>query len=65
MKTVADCSSLDEANLLRSLLSDSGIDSFVPDELTVTFRGQVGGFRLQVAEEDAQEAERVLAEARK
>ena len=63
MKTVATCSSLDEALLLRSLLADSGIESFVPEELTVTFRGQVGGFSVQVADADAEGATKVLAEA--
>jgi hypothetical protein len=64
MITVAQCSSVDEALLLRSVLEGSGIRSSVPDELTVTYRGQAGGIRLQVAEEDAEEAVRILASAR-
>jgi hypothetical protein len=64
MKTVAQCSSVDEALLLRSVLEASGIRSSVPDELSVTFRGQAGGVRLQVDDEDAEEAARILASAR-
>ncbi len=64
MTTVVECSSVDEALLLRSLLDDCGIASFVPDELSVTYRGQTGGIRLQVAEEDLEEAKRILEEAK-
>jgi len=64
MKTVAQCSSVDEAMLLRSVLESSGIRASVPDELTVTYRGQAGGIRLQVDDEDAEEAARILASAR-
>ena len=35
-----------------------------PDELTVTFRGQAGGVRLQVADEDAEAALTILAGAK-
>jgi thiamine monophosphate synthase len=65
MTTVAECSSVDEALMLRSLLEDSGIRAFVPDELTVTFRGQAGGIRLQVEDEDAGTARQIIAAARK
>jgi hypothetical protein len=65
VKTVAECSSLDEAMLLRSLLDDSGIQATVPEELTVTYLGQTGGFRLQVADEDAETAAGIIAEAGK
>jgi hypothetical protein len=64
VKTVAECSSVDEAMLLRSLLEDSGVHASVPDELTVTYRGQAGGIRLQVADEDAETAAGILAAAR-
>jgi len=60
MKDVAECSSVDEALVLRSLLEDCGIRAYVPDELTVTYRGQPGGIRVQVADEDAEEAAKVL-----
>jgi succinyl-CoA synthetase beta subunit len=61
MTTVAECSSVDEALLLRSMLEDCGIKAYVPDELTVTFRGQAGGVRLQVEDEDAEMALKAIA----
>ena len=64
MKNVAECSSVDEALVLRSLLEDCGIRAYVPDELTVTYRGQAGGIRLQVADEDAAAAAKVLEGAK-
>ena len=57
MITVATCSNPAEAELLQSLLADSGIECFVPDEL---FGGIV---RILVADEKADEAKRILAEA--
>ena len=61
MTTVAECSTTDEAMLLRSLLADCGIAAFVPDELTVTYRGLVGpGIRVQVADEDAETARSII-----
>ena len=65
MKTVAECSSADEALVLRSLLEDCGLHPYLPDELTVTFRGQAGGLRVQVSEEDAEAAVRIIEGARK
>jgi hypothetical protein len=62
--TVAECSSVDEALLLRSMLEDCGVEAFVPDELTVTFQGQAGGVRLQVEDEDAETALKLIAGAR-
>ena len=64
MTTVAECSSVDEALMLRSLLEDSGIRAYVPDELTVTFRGQLGSVRLQVEDEDTETARGIIASAR-
>ena len=64
MTTVAECSSVDEALMLRSLLEDSGVRAFVPDELTVTFRGQLGSVRLQVEDEDTETARGIIASAR-
>jgi hypothetical protein len=65
MKTVAECANVDEALLLRSLLADCGIQSFVPDELSVTYRGQLGSIRLQVADADADAAAKILEGAKK
>jgi thiamine monophosphate synthase len=64
MKTVATCASVDEALMLRSLLEGSGIKAFVPDELTVTYRGQAAGVRLQVEDEDAETARTIIAGAK-
>jgi thiamine monophosphate synthase len=64
MKTIASCASVDEALMLRSLLEGSGIRAYVPDELTVTFRGQAAGVRLQVEDEDAETAQKILDSAR-
>jgi thiamine monophosphate synthase len=63
MKTVASCASVDEALMLRSLLEGSGIRAYVPDELTVTYRGQAAGVRLQVEDEDAETAQKIIADA--
>jgi hypothetical protein len=64
MTTVAECSSVDEALMLRSLLEDCGVKAYVPDELTVTFRGQAGGLRIQVEDEDTETALKILASAK-
>jgi hypothetical protein len=64
MTTVAECSSVDEALMLRSLLEDCSVRAYVPDELTVTFRGQAGGVRLQVENEDVETARKIIAGAR-
>jgi thiamine monophosphate synthase len=64
VKTVTTCASVDEALMLRSLLEGSGIKAFVPDELTVTFRGQAAGVRLQVEDEDAETAQKIIAGAK-
>lgn len=57
MITVATCSNAAEAELLHSLLTDAGIEAFVPEEL---FGGTV---RLQVADEQAAEAKQIIAAA--
>jgi hypothetical protein len=64
MKTVASCASADEALLLRSLLEASGIRAYVPDELTVMYRGQAAGVRLQVDDEDLETARGIIANAK-
>ena len=57
MITVTTCSNVAEAELLHSLLVENGIAAFVLDD---AFGGVV---RLQVADEHAEAAGRVLAEA--
>jgi hypothetical protein len=65
MITVAQCSTVDEALLLRSVLEGSGIPAFVPDELTGQTAppylfASTSHVRLQVAEEHASQAREVL-----
>jgi hypothetical protein len=60
--TVAECSSFEQAELLRSLLASCGIAGYLPEELSVTYRGVLDSFRVQVAEADAAAARAVLAE---
>jgi len=61
MTTVAECSSTDEAMVVKSLLADCGIEAFVPDELSVPYRGMAGpAIRVQVDDDDAQEAREIL-----
>jgi hypothetical protein len=67
MTTLTTCSSFVEAQLLKSVLDDAGLPAFLPDELMATTAPQtlfVSGVRLQVEDEDADEARRVLASLR-
>lgn len=57
MITATTCSNHAEAELLHSLLVQNGIEAFVLDD---AFGGAI---RLQVADEQAAEAKRVLDEA--
>lgn len=59
MVTAAFCSNPAEAELLRSLLEENGIDAFVLDD---SFGGAI---RLQVASDQAAEAKRIIEEAEK
>jgi len=66
MITVAQCSSVDEALMLKSVLAGSGITAFVPDELTAQTAppylfASGTGVRVQVAEEDAEAALALIA----
>jgi hypothetical protein len=64
MITVARCSTVDEAMMLRALLEASGIEVFIPDELTASVVPHhfitKSGVRVQVADEQAEEARRIL-----
>jgi hypothetical protein len=65
MTTIIHCSSVSEAMLKRSLLEGSGIRAWVPDELTSEVQPYLCaglGVRVQVEDEDADEARRVLAQ---
>jgi hypothetical protein len=57
MITVTTCSNLAEAELLHSLLNESGIEAFVLDD---AFGGAI---RVQVAEDQAEAARVILEEA--
>ena len=66
MKTVAACNSLDEALLLKSVLEGSGIAAIVPDEHAAHIAPPYvligGGVRVQVPDEDEEDARRILDE---
>jgi hypothetical protein len=57
MITVTTCSNLAEAELLHSLLVENGIEAFVLDD---AFGGAI---RVQVDDENAEAATRILTEA--
>lgn len=65
MTTITTCGDLQQALLLKSILEGSGIAAFVPDELTAQnappYMWATGGIRVQVAEEHADAARKVLA----
>ncbi|MGH7945453.1 MAG: DUF2007 domain-containing protein [Opitutaceae bacterium] len=65
MTTVATCSNPAEAMLLKSLLEANDITAYVPDELTAQsaphFSGS--GIRVQVDDQQADTARRILDEA--
>jgi hypothetical protein len=62
MKTVAECSSADEALVLQSLLADCGVQAFLPDALAVSYPPTMGSLRVQVADEDGEAAAAILAD---
>ncbi len=57
MITATTCSNLAEAELLHSLLVENGIEAFVLDD---AFGGMI---RVQVADDQLEAAQRLLAEA--
>ena len=67
MITVATCSNPAEAMLLKSLLEANDITAYVPDELTAQsaphFSGS--GIRIQVDDQHADEAKRLLEDVEK
>jgi hypothetical protein len=68
MKTIANCSNLTEALQLKMVLEAHDIPSFIPDEMMAGVAPHhfltSSGVRLQVSDEDAEEAEKIVAEAR-
>lgn len=65
MTTITTCSNPAEAMLLKSLLEANDIPAFVPDELSAqtapNYTG--GGLHLQVADEHAETARKILEDA--
>ena len=69
MKTVANCLNLGEAQHFKTVLDAAGIPSFIPDELSAGiaphhFYTSSSGVRLQVADENADEAEGLIKDLR-
>jgi hypothetical protein len=62
MKTVAECSTADEALVVQSLLADCGVAAFLPDERLVSYPPTLGSLRVQVADEDEEAARAILAD---
>jgi len=63
MTTIATCSNIAEAEILKSLLEGAGIRAFLPEEITGNSAPQLvfaSGLRVQVEDEDAAEARRVI-----
>lgn len=64
MVTIANCYNLDEAQGLKMLLEGAGIPSFIPDETSSSVAPHhfltTSGVRLQVLEEHAEEARRLI-----
>ena len=66
MITIATCSSIAEAQLLKSVLEASGIAASLPEALTANAAPYLvfgSGIRLQVEDEDADTARKILASA--
>ena len=68
MITIANCSTLDEAVGLRALLEANGIPAFIPDEMAAAVLPHhfvtKSGIRLQVSDEDADEARLIVGRQR-
>jgi Putative prokaryotic signal transducing protein len=69
MVTIARCSDLNQALSFKMALEAAGITAFIPDEISASttpyvFFGSAGGVRVQVADEDAEKAERIIQELR-
>lgn len=61
MTTVAQCANAEEAEVLVSLLADSGVAAYVPDAPAVAYPPVIGSIRVQVADGDAASARAILA----
>lgn len=69
MITIANCFDISEANRLRMALESAGIPAFIPDEMTASIAPHhfltSSGIRVQVADEHATEAQKIIEEERK
>lgn len=66
MTTIAQCPSVDEARLLKSLLEANGIVAVLPDEFTsqnLTPMLLSAGVKVQVEDEDVEAAREILAQS--
>ncbi|WP_221031593.1 putative signal transducing protein [Actomonas aquatica] len=65
MKTIASCAEIAEAQLIRSVLEGHGIQAVIPNEQTAEiappYLWASGGVKVQVAEQDAADAQELLA----
>jgi hypothetical protein len=67
MTTIATCSNIAEAELLKSVLDNAGIAAFLPEETTAYTAPQLvfaSGLRVQVEDEDAATARKILDSVR-
>jgi len=66
MKTIATFWKTEEAHLLRLRLGEAGIPAFLQDEHITQLHpwraAAIGGVRVQVADADFEEAQRILSE---
>jgi hypothetical protein len=64
MNTIANCFDLNDALRLKMALESAGIPSFIPDEISAGVAPNLflttTGVRLQVAEEHAEEALKII-----
>jgi len=63
MTTLHTCSELEEAELMKSVLGGSGVTAFVLDENSALWSNAIGGYRVQVEDEDVERATDVLKQA--
>jgi hypothetical protein len=63
MTTLRNCSDLEEAELIKSVLAGSGVTAFLPDENSVLWSNALGGYRVEVEDEDVDRANDVLKQA--
>ncbi len=66
MITVATCNDSASVQLVKSVLNDSGIAVFIPDENTAQTAPYlifaIGGIRIQVTQENAEAARAIIAQ---